>query len=104
MLLLGAMLLYTGGVALEPLVHGVSPLVPDPAAEVQVSDAATLPDPAGEHECELCRLARTPASFVAPSPSSALKLERQPCTHIPGAAPCGAPTFPSSQPRAPPLS
>jgi hypothetical protein len=64
LLLLAALLLYVGSVAVEPLVHGAGlPSAADLAAPEPVpGDEA----PAGEHDCAACKLTRT---FVAPTAS-----------------------------------
>jgi hypothetical protein len=99
LLLLAALLLYVGSVAVEPLVHAAAPA----AAEVLAADAEhdeTIP--AAEHECSACKLTRvfsSGGSAVEPVPAAV--------TYV--AAPLeadvqvrGPPAFTTAQPRAPP--
>jgi hypothetical protein len=105
LLLLCALLLYIGGVVVDPLVHLAAGRTADAAVAIDTcpANAETLPAPADvEHECETCKLSRLaalPASARVAITDALVPTTASPDQGVHSRAP---PTLASLQPRAPP--
>jgi hypothetical protein len=98
------MLLYTGGMALDPVVHAHAAAAAEAADAANSAAAGSSEVPAAEEECGLCKLART-ARRAAPCayPVSADDVIQATFIAIEGgerAPPARTPL----QPRAPPIA
>jgi hypothetical protein len=104
LLLLGALLLYIGSVALEPLVHIAAVAAPGNAGTEAVlsGDEDAAPEPAVDHECAVCKLTRTFSPGVAPVAAAVLEIAAGDGSAAPTIHVRAPPVFTSLQPRAPP--
>jgi hypothetical protein len=98
LLLLAALLLYIGSVAVEPLVHAAAPA----AAELAVGDVDGDDTSSVDHECSVCKLTRAftgAAATTPPAPEAATYVR---VTLDSNDDIRGPPSVSTSQPRAPP--
>jgi hypothetical protein len=101
LLLLAALLLYIGSMAVEPLLHAAASAAASADAAVSELDQTDQPAEA-EHECSVCKLTRVFSSTAAASPAVAEFASFVPSVVSADLQIRGPPALASSQPRAPP--